>query len=1274
MEFSGNIFDEEWMNLGSMFSCDQDSDHFTGHELFSSQHDHGLNPSILWLSSNESNSSNSSVIDDQTNLSYPSDVDLKSNFYNYFSQESSNSTGSPPYPCHDIFQFSAPSNTPTESNQSNDLCLMEGDCNSFLLLAQTFSDEAMEEILCLNHGEAVENGKMENSVGQHVPNIVDLGKETFLKRKYNMLEPPNALEEGNTGRNDKNPKKKTRVSRDNKGKKNSSTKKNQKTITSINSNKDDGREVNDHADSNGRGNVPSSSSCCSEDESNASQELDGVANKLIVKTRASRGAATDPQSIYARKRRERINERLRILQTLVPNGTKVDMSTMLEEAVHYVKFLQLQIKLLSSDDKWMNQANRPKLNKIRNLTISRQRRQKLDAGFATRKEFYNPLGRVPNRCSVVRQDSRVVIVLYGNRLGRLGQNLTKCGGRLNMQIEAERVQLEIQSDIYNLSRRAVSDCTGADLLRRSGRVSVADIAWWSHGQKPKCSEEVPESSDTQSRYWELSIAAVKRTLRAGSTLETSEHSRVEYLMECLSTRRFREADSLRNRGGGLSEHDSSDRLDNTVQRYYGTELFGSLHISERIPQVPDRYGYYIDVEEYELGDLDEPSNYKAALAYPESDKWLEAMNTEMQSMKDNQVWILFELPPNGRTVRSKWVFKKKTEHVMQWEDAYILIIKIIYDRSNQLIALSQSAYLEKTLKKFRMENLKKGYTLMLEKLKYRKSQGSIMYAAVRCTDGPEVSLANYIVVHFQQNPREFTGMQLKTNLKLMQNFSTLTRLIQISERISYVLNGGAVTRESQAKNDSAMSFAIEAFTFCSVINNGSFWMMKSIEWTGSKEHIEISPTEVESQNVRVPIRRCARIPQVPDKYGYNIDVEEYELGDLDEPSNYKAALAYPEFDKWLKAMNTKMQSMKDNQVWILVELPPNGQTIRSKWLFKKKTKMDGNVHTFKARLVAKGYTQTYGVDYGETFSPVADIRAIRILLAIVAFYDYEICHMDVKKAFLNGHLSEDHLEVGTKASESNVAFLVCMSMTYVDDILLMGNSVAMLQELKSWLCKYFSMKDLGEDAYILRIKIIHDRSNQLIALSQSAYLEKTLKKFRMEKSKKRYTLMLEKLDYRKSQGAKTPTKVQRIQRVPYALAIGSIMYAVRYTRPDVAFANLCSHFQQNPREIHWTTVKTILKYLRNTKYMFLMYGAKPEDELKKSAKQRTTAMSSIEAKYIAAAEASMEAVWMRKSIDGLGGVIPSNKRPMKMLCDNEPALAIAGDPKILKGARHFQRK
>nr|GFA73655.1 putative retrotransposon Ty1-copia subclass protein [Tanacetum cinerariifolium] len=103
--------------------------------------------------------------------------------------------------------------------------------------------------------------------------------------------------------------------------------------------------------------------------------------------------------------------------------------------------------------------------------------------------------------------------------------------------------------------------------------------------------------------------------------------------------------------------------------------------------------------------------------------------------------------------------------------------------------------------------------------------------------------------------------------------------------------------------------------------------------------------------------------------------------------------------------------MKDNEVWSLVDLPLNAKTVGSKSLFKKKTDMDGNVHTYKARLVAHGYTQTYGLDYEETFSPIADIKAIRILIAMAAFYDYEIWKMDVKTDFLNDHLTEEVYKV-----------------------------------------------------------------------------------------------------------------------------------------------------------------------------------------------------------------------------------------------------------------------
>nr|GEW13784.1 hypothetical protein [Tanacetum cinerariifolium] len=122
-------------------------------------------------------------------------------------------------------------------------------------------------------------------------------------------------------------------------------------------------------------------------------------------------------------------------------------------------------------------------------------------------------------------------------------------------------------------------------------------------------------------------------------------------------------------------------------------------------------------------------------------------------------------------------------------------------------------------------------------------------------------------------------------------------------------------------------------------------------------------------------------------------------------------------------------------------------------------------------------------------------------------------------------------------------------------------------------------------------------------------------------------------------------ELKRMQNVPYASAVGFIMYVVRCTRPDVAFAqNVTSRFQQNPCDLHWTTVKNILKYLRNTKDMFLVYR---------------------EAEYIAAFNASKEAVWVRKFISGLG-VVPTIEEPISMYCDNTGAIAIANESGITK--------
>ena len=106
-------------------------------------------------------------------------------------------------------------------------------------------------------------------------------------------------------------------------------------------------------------------------------------------------------------------------------------------------------------------------------------------------------------------------------------------------------------------------------------------------------------------------------------------------------------------------------------------------------------------------------------------------------------------------------------------------------------------------------------------------------------------------------------------------------------------------------------------------------------------------------------------------------------------------------------MKSEIGSMYENKVWTLVDLSDDRQAIENKWIFKRKTDADGSVTIYKARLVAKGFRQVQGVDYDETFSPVAMLTSVQIMLTIAAFYDYEIWQMDVKTAFLNGFLKEE---------------------------------------------------------------------------------------------------------------------------------------------------------------------------------------------------------------------------------------------------------------------------
>ena len=174
-----------------------------------------------------------------------------------------------------------------------------------------------------------------------------------------------------------------------------------------------------------------------------------------------------------------------------------------------------------------------------------------------------------------------------------------------------------------------------------------------------------------------------------------------------------------------------------------------------------------------------------------------------------------------------------------------------------------------------------------------------------------------------------------------------------------------------------------------------------------------------------------------------------------------------------------------------------------------------------------------------------------------------------------------------KVSESTDVFLVL----YVDDILLIGNDVSVLQYVKIWLSKNLSMKDLREATCILWIKIYRDKSKRLLGLSHSTYIDKMPKKFSMEQTKRGFIPMTHRITLSECMCPRTQDERTRMSMIPYASVIGSIMYSMICTRPDVSYAlSITSRYQSDLGQGHWVAIKNILRHLRKTKNVFLIYG------------------------------------------------------------------------------------
>jgi hypothetical protein len=263
-----------------------------------------------------------------------------------------------------------------------------------------------------------------------------------------------------------------------------------------------------------------------------------------------------------------------------------------------------------------------------------------------------------------------------------------------------------------------------------------------------------------------------------------------------------------------------------------------------------------------------------------------------------------------------------------------------------------------------------------------------------------------------------------------------------------------------------------------------------------------TPQDTINETNNTPMsHRSGRIIRPPSRFTFLGEAYEAipEINESDLKT-YEEAINDIDADHWLKAMDSELGSMYSNKVWELVVAPSGIKPIGCKWIYKRKRGIDGKVETFKARLVAKEFTYKEGIDYEETFSPVAMLKSIRILLSIAAHLDYEIWQMDAKTAFLNGNLDENIYMMQpygfiTKNQENMVSKLqrsiyglkqasrswnirfdqaiksfgvdqnpnepcvykrcqdkvVTFLVLYVDDILLIGNDVGVLLSIRIWL-------------------------------------------------------------------------------------------------------------------------------------------------------------------------------------------------------------------------------
>ena len=458
---------------------------------------------------------------------------------------------------------------------------------------------------------------------------------------------------------------------------------------------------------------------------------------------------------------------------------------------------------------------------------------------------------------------------------------------------------------------------------------------------------------------------------------------------------------------------------------------------------------------------------------------------------------------------------------------------------------------------------------------------------------------------------------------------------------------------------------------------------------------------------------------------------------IPEPSTFSQAQQHLE---WIQAMDQELAALEQNGTWLLISLPPGKKALNSKWVYKIQFKLDGTVARYKARLVIKGFEQIKDKDYKYTFSPVAKLTTVRLFIALATAKGWPLHQLDINNAFLHGYIDEEvymHPPAGyTKALPGQVCRLqrslyglkqasrqwnlelttfltgkgfvqsksdyslftwhhndhYIFILVYVDDLLITGNTLDGISQLKQSLHSAYTIKDLGLAWYFVGIEI--SRSSAGTFHNQRKYITDILSDAGMTGCKPAKFPLPQGLKLSSVTGPPFPDPES------YRRLVGRLLY-LTLTRPEISYAvQHPSQFLHAPAEPHYQAALHVLRYLKGTAHKGLYYAAECDFHLQaycdadwgacrfsarslsgyciffgsslvswKTKKQKTVAKSSAEAEYRAMSATTLELEWLAQLLQEF--FLPLHL-PITLFCGNKAAMHIAANPVFHERTKHLR--